>query len=120
MQEYWGYHLILDCSMCNIERITNKEIIEFFVKTLVKSIDMVAHGEPQLELLLPGTDNEGYSLLQMITTSNITAHFVNKNGAAFIDVFSCKEFDAEVVKQTVQTFFEPVIIKETFLKRNAE
>jgi S-adenosylmethionine/arginine decarboxylase-like enzyme len=113
----WGYHLILDCKDCDPETINNDTTIRNFVSTLVERIDMQAHGDPQIELLLPGTDNEGYSLLQMITTSNITAHFVNKTGNAYIDVFSCKQFKNNIVIHTVEEFFNPKSIKTTYIER---
>ena len=113
----WGYHLILDCENCNLESINNNIIIRNFVLTLLERIDMQAFGDPQIELLLPGTENEGYSLLQMITTSNITAHFVNKTGNAYIDVFSCKQFENSIVIKTVEEFFSPESIKKLYIER---
>ena len=115
----WGYHLILDCSGCNLEKIKSKNNIWAFVRTLIKRVGMKAHGDTIIENLLAGTDNEGYSVLQMITTSNITAHFVNKTGDAYIDLFSCKEFEAEIVIATVKEFFSPVGIKLNFIERQA-
>jgi S-adenosylmethionine/arginine decarboxylase-like enzyme len=113
----WGQHLILDCKDCNVDSINNSATIRNFVSTLIERIGMIGHGPLQLEFLLPGTANEGYSLLQMITTSNITAHFVNSTKAAYIDVFSCKEFNSSIVVHTVQEFFDPTDIKTTLLLR---
>ena len=115
----WGYHLILDCSDCNLESITDRTTINNFVVTLIERINMTAYGSPQIELMLVGTDNEGYSLLQMITTSNITAHFVNSTKAAYIDVFSCKEFDTSQAIHTVEEFFSPTSIKSNLIHRQA-
>ena len=115
----WGYHLILDCSGCNLEKIKSKSNIWAFVRTTIKRVNMKAHGDTIIENLLPGTDNEGYSVLQMITTSNITAHFVNKTGDAYIDLFSCKEFEAEIVIATVKEFFSPTGIKLNSIERQA-
>ena len=116
---YWGYHFLLDCSGCDINLISDKDNIINFVKTLTKNIDMVAVGEPIVELLLEGEDNEGYSLMQLISTSNITGHFVTKTGTAYIDVFSCKKFDTHIVENTVQDFFNPSNNRLTFLTRHA-
>lgn len=115
----WGKHLILDCAGCNLLLINDTTNIQKFIKELVQQIDMVAHGEPQIEFLLPGTDNEGYSVFQMITTSNITMHFVNKTKEAYIDVFSCKDFDTNVVNAVVNAYFEPALIRTTMLSRQA-
>jgi len=117
MEKYWGYHLILDCSHC--ENISDYNIIKSFVDELLTAIDMIPHGEIQLEYLLEGSDNEGYSLLQMITTSNITAHFVTKQKSAYIDIFSCKHFDKDIVVSVIENYFKPSSIQETFLKRSA-
>jgi S-adenosylmethionine/arginine decarboxylase-like enzyme len=113
----WGQHLILDCKNCNLDSINDETTIRNFVTTLVERIDMTLHGPLHLEFLLPGTSNEGYSLLQMITTSNITAHFVNNTQSAYIDVFSCKEFNSSIVTHTVQEFFDPKDIKTVVLFR---
>ena len=53
MSSHWGYHLMLDCSGCDIESISNRDNIYRFVKDLVSRIDMTAHGEPVIEHLLP-------------------------------------------------------------------
>lgn len=115
----WGKHLILDCAGCNFFLINDTTNIREFIKDLIKRIDMVAHGEPHIEFLLPGTDNEGYSVLQMITTSNITIHFVNQTKEAYIDVFSCKEFDTDVAIAVVTEYFEPTSIRTVILDRQA-
>ena len=118
MTTFWGYHLILDCAGCN-DNIKDKNIIHTFVGELVKRIDMIAVGDPIIEYLLPGDVNCGYSVMQLITTSNICIHFVEQNNSAYFDVFSCKEFNTETVKETVKEYFSATSIKETFLTRQA-
>jgi S-adenosylmethionine/arginine decarboxylase-like enzyme len=115
---YWGYHLMLDCAECN-DGIKDKENIILFVKELVKEIDMVAHGEPVVEYLLPGDPKQGYSMMQLITTSNICAHFIEPDYTAYFDIFSCKEYDIEVAKRVVQKYFGANKMKVTFLTRQA-
>lgn len=117
---YWGYHLMLDCSECDVDSMKDKQNIYNFVKVLIERIDMVAYGEPVIEFLCPGDeDKEGYSLMQLITTSCITGHFIDHHGHIYIDVFSCKEFDIEVAKQTVQEFFGARKMKMNFITRHA-
>jgi S-adenosylmethionine decarboxylase len=117
---FWGYHLILDCKACDKAKITDADTIRTFAKVLVKAIDMKAYGEPVLEHF--ATHNPlagGYSLVQLIETSDITAHFVDLNGDAYIDIFSCKPFDIAVAQKVVQESFSPQQIRKTYLERQA-
>ncbi len=114
----WGYHLILDCHACDVGAVTDPVNIEAFVKTLVDAIDMKAYGEPQIVHF--GSDGAtGYSLVQLIETSCITGHFVDENGDAYIDVFSCKEFSEETVLEVVEQFFSPEYVSARFMLRQA-
>lgn len=114
----WGYHLIAQFSGCNIEKITSKENVENFSKALVEAIDMVAYGEPQVVNF--GTGNkEGFTLVQLIETSNICAHFCNEDGSVYLDVFSCKEFEPEIAMDVFATFFEPELEEYDYIERQA-
>ena len=115
--KYFGYHLMLDCGGC--KGIDDKENILRWVEDLVSSIDMTAHGDPLIEYLLPGDPKQGYSLVQLITTSNICAHFMELDGTAYFDVFSCKEFDTKVAISIVEKYFHPETVRINFLTRNA-
>ncbi|HSX03482.1 MAG TPA: S-adenosylmethionine decarboxylase [Rhabdochlamydiaceae bacterium] len=118
--DYWGYHLILDCKSCSIPKITSKENVIRFVKTLVNAIDMKAYGEPIVEhFATHDPEKGGFSLVQLIETSAITAHFVDKNGDVYLDIFSCKEFSVEICKDVVAEFFGPEKVKVIFLTRQA-
>ena len=119
MSDYWGYHLILDCAGCDHDSITSYDNIYNFAKQLVNDIDMVAYGEPQIVNFGSG-NKAGYTLVQLIETSNICGHFVDKNGNAYIDVFSCKPFDNNEVIKTVEKYFSPEKIRLNYITRNAD
>ena len=108
----WGYHLSMDCYEGNIEAIKDYDTIYNFTKELVDKIDMKAYGEPQIIHFGEG-NKEGFTLVQLIETSNICAHFVNDNGNFYLDVFSCKEFETSVVEDVVSKYFSP----KTVIKR---
>lgn len=111
---------MLDCSGCDLEKISNRENIYNFVKDLVNRIDMEAHGEPIIEHLLPGDPKQGYSLMQLITTSNICAHFMELDGTAYFDIFSCKTFDINTAKGVVEEYFVPKKVRVNFITRHAD
>ena len=116
--KYWGYHLMLDCAGCNAN-IASADEIKKFITELVPAIDMIAHGQPLIEYMLPGDPKQGYSLVQLIETSNICAHFMELDGTAYFDVFSCREFDPEIVRQVISKYFAPTAVREHFLHRQA-
>lgn len=116
MAVVWGWHLQLDCGVCNPVNIRDPLMIEVFARDLVNAIDMKAYGEPQI-IHFGTEDKMGYTLVQLIETSNITAHFSEDTGSAFIDVFSCKPFDKAIVKHVVKSYFEPEVIVTHFTER---
>jgi S-adenosylmethionine/arginine decarboxylase-like enzyme len=80
---------------------------------------MVPYGEPILKHF--GKDNKlGYTLVQLIETSNIAAHFVEETNDFYLDVFSCKPFREQDVKDVVIEYFRPESIESTFLERQAK
>jgi S-adenosylmethionine/arginine decarboxylase-like enzyme len=115
---YWGYHLILNCGRCIPSTIRSAPRITSFSKDLVKKIDMVPYGEPQVILFGSG-NKKGYTLVQLIETSNICAHFVEETNDMYLDVFSCKPFDPKDVQTVVDTYFSPDEVNKTFLTRQA-
>lgn len=115
---YWGFHLALDCKECFLPYIKDADNVKRFAQALVIRIDMKAYGEPQVIHFGEG-DKEGFTLVQLIETSNICGHFCNDTGDCYIDVFSCKEYNKEIVIDTVKEFFAPKSIRQTYLTRQA-
>jgi S-adenosylmethionine decarboxylase len=113
----WGYHLIIDAFGCNTSKIQCKNVISQFSRRLVKDIDMKAFGQPIIVRFGEG-NKLGFTLVQLIETSNITAHFCEETNNAFIDVFSCKKFETKPVLKAVFETFEATKIDSSFLIRN--
>lgn len=117
---HWGYHAMFDCTACDIASVTNAENIANFTKELVERIDMVAYGDPVIvHFAEHAPDKAGYSLVQLIETSNITGHFCDINGNAYLDVFSCKEYDTAVVEEVIRKYFNPEKVNLQFVYRDA-
>jgi S-adenosylmethionine decarboxylase len=116
--EAWGQHLVLDLSGCPNALLTDGEHIKRWTRELVTAIDMVSYGEPLLEhFATHDPKTGGYTLVQLIETSNICAHFAENRGEVYIDIFSCKSFDDDVAKAVCQRFFEPTGMKAHSLVR---
>ena len=114
----WGKHLMIDAARLNGPAIRNPTRIHHFTAALVKRIDMIPYGPAQVVMFGSG-NKKGYTMVQLIETSNICAHFVEENNSMYLDVFSCKDFDPIVVKETVEEFFEAKHIKLKVLTRQA-
>ena len=118
--DYWGYHSVFDCWDCDRTAIQDKNTVRNFITTLVKDIDMVPIGNPQISQTAIGQDDkEGFTAIQIIETSSITAHFINSTGSLYLDVFSCKKFDREIVQILIKQFFNPKSIRKESLIRDA-
>jgi S-adenosylmethionine/arginine decarboxylase-like enzyme len=66
---------------------------------------MTRYGDAQINRFGSG-DKEGYSMFQLIETSNISGHFSEELNTAFIDIFSCREYDVDLVKEFTLDFFK--------------
>lgn len=117
-EPFWGYHMIVDAHACDRASITNAEHIAEFARVLVKEIDMIAYGEPQVVHF--GEDNKaGFTLCQLISTSCITAHFCDDTGDCYLDIFSCKPYDIKVAERVFRDFFKPNRMRVNYLTRQA-
>ena len=115
MSKPWGYSLHMDLARCNDNIKNADKIVEFSTK-LIKKIKMKAYGPPILEHFGEG-NKKGYTLVQLIETSCLTAHFTEDVNSMYLDLFSCKEFKENDVVSMVSKYFEPDTISSHFLVR---
>ena len=114
----WGWHLVLNLYDCNLEKISSADVIYQFVVDLCELIQMRRFGEPTIVNFGDDPRVAGYSLVQLIETSNICAHFANESSAVYLDIFSCKKFDPEVAAQFCIEVFEAGKGSGTFISRD--
>jgi len=113
----WGYMLSLDIARCNPKLIRCPDNITAFSKALVQRIEMIPYGEPQVVMFGEG-NKKGYTLTQLIQTSNITGHFCEQDNAAFLDIFSCKPYKIETAVKCVKDYFEPEMVVRHYIERS--
>jgi S-adenosylmethionine/arginine decarboxylase-like enzyme len=90
----WGVLAAIDLHGCERSLLADPDSIRAFVPAVIDAIGMRAHGPLLLERFGDG-DLEGWSAMQFIETSSITIHADEVSGRCFVDVFSCRPFDAE-------------------------
>jgi len=115
----FGWELIMDLYGCNQHTISSKKEIGRFARELCDVIDMKPYGDPQTPYFGENQEHtKGHSLLQFIETSSIIGHFSEKTGAAYINIFSCKEYDIELAEKFTKEFFGAEDVRSRFIIRD--
>ncbi len=102
----WGMLTSVDLFECNPKKIRSKQDIKEYVKQLCKKIDMKTFGETIVVRFGKDKRVQGYSMTQLIETSLISGHFAENTNSAYLDIFSCKYYNAEEVEDFSKKFFE--------------
>ena len=113
----WGMELIMDIHGCDSERFKEESLRSFF-QGLCDISEMTAVGEPifwHCESDMPHLG--GTSALQFIITSSILIHTVDMMNDAYINFFSCKDFNIQKVIVFIINHFKVDSYHYTSLKR---
>lgn len=119
-EEMFGAELQLNLYDCDLATISSGEKIkEFVIKLCDDVIHMKRYGEP----LIPHFGHEnpitsGYSLVQLIETSSVTAHFSEYKKSVYLNIFSCAWFDPVKTEAFCKQFFGAKRVESHLLKRD--
>jgi S-adenosylmethionine/arginine decarboxylase-like enzyme len=119
----YGKELILDLHDCDITKFNRKSLDEYF-KKICKEIKMVQCeryfwddiGVP-VEEQQTSAHTKGTSAVQFILTSSIVIHTLELMNAAYINIFSCKDFDAKLAEKLTCKWFNSSSCKSTIVER---
>lgn len=104
-EQPWGWHLVLNIYDCLPEKICSADVIRDYVVDLCDLIEIRRFGAPTIVNFGEDPRVSGYSLVQLIETSNVCAHFAEQTNSAYLDIFSCKKFNPEIAARfTIETF----------------
>ena len=101
----WGLSVCIDLQECDPDTIRSEDKMKEFLIAIVKEIDMRAFGEPVVVHFGDNPAVTGFSIAQLIETSLISGHFAEHDNSAYIDIFSCKEYDPEEAGKFCKKFF---------------
>ena len=117
--QYYGQELTLNLYECNLEKISSGEEIKKFVVQLCDNvIKMKRYGEAFIPHF--GHENpmtSGYSLVQLIETSSVTAHFSEYKKSVYLNIFSCAWYDPAKTRDFCVAFFEAKRFEEHLVMR---
>lgn len=102
----WGILASVDLHNCNAETIRDAEKIKQFVYELCDRIKVKRFGECTVVHFGEDPRVSGYSMVQLIETSLVSAHFANETNTTYLDVFSCKYFNPQEIADFAKEFFE--------------
>lgn len=119
----FGPHLMLDLYGCNKDRLNDLRFVYDLLDRLPEKIGMTKIAPPQI-ISYPGKegsfDKGGISAFVLIAESHITIHTFVEQGHAFVDIFSCKEFDLEEAERILKEQFEATKVDRHISNRGAE
>ena len=104
-RDCWGLYTSVDLKGCDPVSIRDAEKIHRFIIELCDLIDMKRFGEPQIIHFGPNERVAGFSMTQLIETSLISGHFANETNAAYLDIFSFKEYEPSKAAEFCKNFF---------------
>ena len=109
--------IIVDIHGCNIFNFKKKRLDAFFSELVVLS-DMQAVGKPKYWKECSNIPHlKGYSGIQFIKTSSILIHTLDILQSAYINFFSCKDFDPDQVVEFIKNHFEAEKISYKVINR---
>jgi len=103
----WGKLTSIDLHCCNPCAVREEESIRQYVEELCDDLLLAKRYGP-CQVVHFGEDErvKGYSMVQLIETSLVSGHFVERENAAYLDVFSCGKYDPESVAEHAKKFFQ--------------
>jgi S-adenosylmethionine decarboxylase len=100
----WGKSVSINLGNCDHASLSDPKTIKTLVNKIIKATRMKAYGPCRVQRF--GKDKlEGYSAMQFIETSTIVVHCDELGNRAFVDVFSCKYFYPDKVKEIAASYF---------------
>ena len=119
----FGKELIIDADDCK-GNITDKDYIQKFIDELVETLGIKKKGNTIFEYF---EDNEynrtrdivGYSVVQIISLSNITLHINEISRTFYVNIFTCGELDDLKAILLFSEYFKPMKMKKQIIIRDA-
>ncbi|MBS3096281.1 adenosylmethionine decarboxylase [Candidatus Woesearchaeota archaeon] len=121
MSEF-GLHVTIDASRCNRQKLMSVPLVYDVLDKLPEKIGMTKMILPYvvkwLDKFSEGTP--GVSGFVMIAESHISIHTFPDQDYVFMDIFSCKNFDADKAIRYLVGAFEAKKVEKHILKRGLD
>ena len=119
----YGIETIIDLQGCDTTRFNRKNIKQYFLQAC-KLLDVSPEDcyfwddfRVPKEKRQTNPKTKGTTAIQFILTSNITIHTLDLLAMVFINIFSCKDYDAKILEEFSIKFFRASEYKITIIER---
>ena len=122
-EKYWGISLAMDLFNCDPKIIRSEKRVKEYITELCYVIEMRRIDEIWLRDFGETPEVKGITFFQAIETSCITGHLVNSTNNAYIDIFTCKNFEKlDAITFTTDYFKSKNVMTKLFYrnKNNSE
>lgn len=117
----FGPHLMLDCYGCPREKLADIDLIFITLDTFPARIGMHKIMPPYVFKYSGKVPEDwGVSGVVLIAESHISIHTFPDKEHAFIDIFSCKDFDTDYARAQLLDIFEATHHEVVLLNRGVE
>ena len=114
-----GLHVTIDGKECNKKKLKDFCFIYKTLEKIPELLDMQIITRPYvISWLDKGSRIPGISGFVIIAESHVSIHTYPETNKLFMDLFSCKAFDSELLINFVKKTFDIKIIKKNILKRD--
>ena len=115
----FGYHLIMDCYGCNHHATSSLDVCYKYLDDMTALLKVHKQTEPLVfqtdAVKFP--DKAGISGWVPVVESGISIHTLTPSDFVSIDVYSCKKYTIEKVREFTRSVFKPMEIEEKFILR---
>ena len=101
----WGLSTAINLHDCDPDLLKNADAIREYTARVCALIDAKPWGPCHIQHFGINPDVAGYSMMQLVETSLVSGHFANKTNRIFLDIFSCKYYDAIKAVEFSKEFF---------------
>jgi len=120
-EEIFGYELLLDLYSCEPGVCDDLDLNYKFLDELPDFIGISKQTVPYIFRTPPQwKGKEGLSGFCPLVTSSLVTHTLTAKDYISLDIYSCRKFDIEKVKQFCVKFFHPKRIEEKFILRGED
>ena len=117
MLEIDTLHLILDGDGCDVKKLGDLQAVYNFLDDVPSTIGMTKMIQPYVvKWKDKNSVHEGVTGFVTIAESHLAVHTFPDNGRVYADIFSCKQFDKDVVIKIFKDTFKPKKLKHKVVR----